>query len=72
MIHLSYRKYHNTNMKLLRLTAVIERVGIQKSKIYELIHDGKFPGQIKICGASAWIDSEIELWIQNQIKGSRP
>lgn len=58
-------------MKLLRLTAVIARVGIQKSKIYELIQEGKFPAQIKICGASAWLDSEIEVWIQDQVTGSR-
>ena len=58
-------------MKLIRLTAVIDRVGIQKSKIYELIKEGKFPEQIKICGASAWLDSEIEVWIQAQVTGSR-
>lgn len=57
-------------MKQIQLTADIDRVGIEKSKIYGLIKERKIPEQIKICGASAWLDSEIEVWIQTHVTGA--
>ena len=58
-------------MKLLRLTDVMDRVGLKKSKIYELIKGGNFPEQIKICGASTWLDTEIDKWIMEQVSAAR-
>lgn len=52
------------NQKLIRLPAVMEKVGLQKSAIYDLMKIGKFPRQ-KIIGshAVAWVESEIDAWI---------
>ncbi len=56
------------SMKLIRITAVMERTGLAKSTIYKYMKKGIFPKTIK-CGTrfAAWEESEIEAWIQNAI-----
>jgi prophage regulatory protein len=57
--------------KLLRLPAVCEAVGYQRSAIYARIQNGTFPAPIKIgTRASAWPASAIQAWIQAQIRGA--
>lgn len=50
--------------KLLRLPAVIERVGLKRSKIYEQIQSGKFPKPVPLGAARAWPSTEISAWIE--------
>lgn len=50
--------------KLIRSPAVLERVSMGRTAVYELIKAGKFPRPVKVGAASAWIDIEITRWIQ--------
>ncbi|WP_350304406.1 helix-turn-helix transcriptional regulator [Photorhabdus viridis] len=58
--------------KLIRLPEVIRRTGFGKTWIYTLIRAGKFPKQVKTGMRSiAFIESEIDAWIENIIHASR-
>jgi len=50
--------------ELLRLPAVIKRVGLGKTTIYERIRRDEFPKPVSLGRrARAWRASEIEKWI---------
>lgn len=58
---------------LLRLPKVEALTGYKRSTIYKLIKEGKFPAPIALGDrASAWIESEIQGWIESRIAASRP
>jgi prophage regulatory protein len=59
--------------KLIRLDEVIDVTGLSRSHLYYLISQGLFPGKINLCGgrAVAWIESEVEEWINFRITESR-
>lgn len=58
--------------KLLRLADVRDRVPYSRSTIYQLIAQGKFPKPINIGErAVAWLESEIDAWIQARIENGR-
>ena len=62
----------NMTERLIRLPEVIPRTGLSRSTIYNYIEDGTFPKQIKIGKrAMAFVDSEIEEWVQTRITESR-
>tara|TARA_B100000678_G_scaffold263990_2_gene247176 strand:- start:558 stop:1331 length:774 start_codon:yes stop_codon:yes gene_type:complete len=52
--------------RLIRLGSVIERCGIQKSKIYELIKIDQFPKQASVGGKSLWSEREIDQWVEQR------
>jgi prophage regulatory protein len=54
--------------RLLRLPEVIERTGLSRSRIYELLDQDGFPRPVKLGErANAWADVEIEDWIQRRL-----
>ncbi|EAA7598292.1 AlpA family transcriptional regulator [Salmonella enterica] len=56
----------------IRLPEVIKRTGFGKTWIYELIKAGRFPSQVKAgIRAVAFIESEIDEWIEATIRNSR-
>ena len=57
---------------ILRRKQVESRTGLSRSTIYLRIKEGSFPKPISL-GARAvgWLESEIEEWLDNQIKQSR-
>ena len=63
----------NKPKTLIRLEEVSRRVGLSRSAIYHSIKCGTFPKMIKITGAraSAWIESEIDEFIEKAISDSR-
>ncbi|MGM3181511.1 MULTISPECIES: helix-turn-helix transcriptional regulator [Dickeya] len=62
----------NKKQRLIRLPEVIRRTGFGKTWIYELIKAGRFPAQVKTgVRAVAFIESEIDAWIDNAISQSR-
>ncbi|AUQ25096.1 helix-turn-helix transcriptional regulator [Dickeya zeae] len=62
----------NKKQHLIRLPEVIRRTGFGKTWIYELIKAGRFPSQVKTgVRAVAFIESEIDAWIDNAISQSR-
>jgi len=55
--------------KFLRLPSLIEKIGGSRSWIYQEISEGRFPRPVKIGKrSSAWVESEIDEWIQQRIK----
>jgi len=61
-----------SNIKLIRLSAVINKTGYSKSWIYKLIRNKQFPQPIKIGSrAVAFIEGEIDEWIEMLISKSR-
>lgn len=58
--------------KLIRLPEVKRRTGFGKTWIYTLIKSGTFPSQVKTgVRAVAFIESEIDAWIEKVIAESR-
>lgn len=63
---------NNQTTRPIRLTEVMNRTGYGKAWIYRLISEGRFPTQIKIGSrAVAFIESEIDDWIQATIDETR-
>lgn len=51
------------NAKILRMPAVIARVGVSRPTIYLWIKNGTFPAQLKIGpNAAGWLASEVLGW----------
>lgn len=59
-------------IRFLRLKEVLAICGKSRSSIYDAIRKGEFPRPVKLgANSSAWINSEIDDWIQRCIDGSR-
>jgi len=57
---------------LIRLPIVKERTGLSRSTIYLRISEGSFPKPVSLGSrAVAWIESEIDGWIQERVEQSR-
>ena len=57
--------------KVLRLTEVCDRTGLSKSSIYKKMDEFDFPKSISLgARAVAWLEEEIEQWIQTRISKS--
>ena len=55
--------------RLLRLPEVISQTGLNRNSIYQI---DDFPKPIKIgARATAWVQSEIQLWIKSTIEKQR-
>lgn len=60
------------SQSLIRLTEVQRRTGYSKAWIYRLLKEERFPASIKIGSrAIAFIESEIDEWINQRIADSR-
>ena len=57
----------------LRLPAVMAKTGLSRSTIYLRMKSGSLPKQVKLGGARAvaWVESEIDEWMSQQIRQSR-
>ena len=54
----------NNSTKVLRLRAVLERVGIGKTAVYAAIKNGEFPAPIKLSArAVGWREADVEAWL---------
>lgn len=59
-----------TNM--LRIGEVCRRTGLSKSQVHRLTADFGFPEPIKLGKrATAWIEAEVESWLQGRIAATR-
>jgi len=60
------------NLKICRLPEVIDRTGLSRSAVYDLISKDKFPSQINLGPRSVgWVENEITDWIDARIEESR-
>lgn len=58
--------------RLIRLPEVMKKTGFGKAWIYRLISQNRFPQPVKIgIRATAFVESEIDEWIQLIIENSR-
>lgn len=58
--------------RLLRISEVVERVGLSRTCVYDLIASGDFPAQRQISRRRvAWLESDIESWLRNRTPGGR-
>ncbi|WP_272691261.1 helix-turn-helix transcriptional regulator [Providencia sp. PROV132] len=64
---------NTSNIKILRLPAVIQQIGIARSTLYDWInpqsprYDPTFPKQKRLGRQSVgWIESEINNWLQSR------
>ena len=52
----------------IRLPAVLQKVGMSKSFVYDLITQDKFPKPVKVSSRiSCWVAAEVEQWVQERI-----
>ena len=57
---------------LIRLPRVKAKSGLGRSSIYAGVRAGTFPEPVSIGPrASAWVESEVDAWIEQRIKDSR-
>ncbi len=57
----------NSEPRLLSLPNVLERVGLGKTKLYDMISHGQFPAPRKVGRRSLWPSTEVSVWIQRVI-----
>lgn len=61
-----------TQERFLRLPQVVAAVGYGRSTLYRLVKQGEFPAPVSLgARASAWLESEVNDWIQRRIRESR-
>ena len=68
------RQKKKKKQRLIRLSEVMQRVGLSNSHIYALQAKGQFPKPIKLIQggrASGYIESEIDTYIEDRITASR-
>lgn len=53
---------------LLRRPQVEERTGLKRSSIYARMAKGTFPKSVSLGRAVAWVEAEIEAWIDERIQ----
>jgi prophage regulatory protein len=56
--------------RILRLPAVKSATGLGRSKIYNLMKEGRFPKARRIAGAHVvgWDSLEVEAWVSEQLE----
>ena len=53
--------------RLIRLPEVQHRVGLGRSTIYRWMAEDKFPKPVQLGAYSvAWVESDVDLWIEDQ------
>jgi len=53
-----------------RINKVTAECGISRSKVYELMKEGKFPRPVKIVGKiNGWNSEQVERWIDERLEG---
>lgn len=54
--------------RLIRIKEVVTATGLSRSRIYQYINEDRFPSSVSLGGRSvAWVESEIDKWIENTI-----
>ncbi|WP_363800041.1 AlpA family transcriptional regulator [Lysobacter firmicutimachus] len=53
--------------RLIRIREVCDRVGLSKSTIYDRIGRGDFPKPVPLGTIVAWVEAEIDRWIEERI-----
>ncbi len=63
---------HSKPARLLRLPELKTRCGLGRSTIYQRIKEGSFPPAISLGARTvAWLETDIDRWIADQIQSSQ-
>jgi prophage regulatory protein len=57
-----------TTTRLLRLPDVLNRIGLKKTALYDLIKRGQFRHPIKLGKTSVWPEDYVNNWIADRIR----
>ncbi len=57
--------------RFLTLKEVLDRVGISRSLVYELVSSGAFPTQVKVGTRTVWVAAELDAWMADRMEKSR-
>ena len=63
--------YSVLNDQLVTMAFITGLTGLTDKWFYKLIKDGEFPKPIKLGRSSRWLQSEVEVWLQQRIAQSR-
>lgn len=50
--------------RLLKLSDVMDRTSLSRTKIYELMAENAFPRPAKVATRNCWSEAEIAAWIE--------
>ena len=59
------------NDKFVDMAFITQLTGLTDKWFYKLIQLGEFPKPIKLGRSSRWLESEVEVWLQQRIAKSR-
>lgn len=57
-------------LQFIRQSEVLQRTGLSRSTLYELINTNRFPRPLKLCGGriNCWPEHDVNAWMQAQIE----
>lgn len=56
--------------RLIPLTELTMRIGVGKTKLYDMIKAGEFPKPIKIGKLSRWSTEQVSRWIRDHCRST--
>lgn len=57
----------DTQVLVVRMSRLVEMIGLSQSTIWKLLSEGKFPNPIRLSSRSiAWRIGDIEAWLQSR------
>lgn len=57
--------------RLLRLPAVLNKVGLGRTAVLDRVKRGDFPAPVKIGRATLWREAEVSAWVIAQVRTHR-
>ncbi|MEL4888602.1 AlpA family transcriptional regulator [Pectobacterium betavasculorum] len=63
--------YRLLNDQFVDMVFITQLTGLTDKWFYKLIQLGEFPKPIKLGRSSRWLQSEVEIWLQQRIDQSR-
>lgn len=52
--------------RLIRLPELTDRLGIGKTKLYDMVKNGQFPKPVKLGNVSVWSSDSVGEWIKDR------
>ncbi|WP_376914965.1 AlpA family phage regulatory protein [Paraburkholderia sp. OAS925] len=63
---------HQQPTKIIRIATVLDRTGLSKPFIYQMIRRGEFPASIRLAPRYAgWVEQEVNDWLDQRIAAAR-
>lgn len=56
------------DLRLMRLTEVLELVPVSEATLYRMVKRGEFPRASKIGGQSFWPQAKVRNWLRDKVQ----